>query len=133
VTETVQSNQGGKGGASSAALPISPTSRSDLRLLAAGLRRGWEFPETFLRVLPNALLEIVVKRDPDSQVYRYTPRERIAASRVLALMHGQNQKQADSSAPPTPQLHLHEHRHSVTLEDRRQTYLARLDHAGDGG
>jgi hypothetical protein len=100
-----------------------------MRLLERALRNNWELPETAYKSVPLAMLQLVMGRIEDGKKILEKPRTRIAAARVLALLHAQNQT-ADHAAQP-PQTHLHEHRHS--FEDRRQAYLARLAPTGDGG
>lgn len=84
--------------------------RGDARLIARALRERWEFPDGLLKSLPAALAIIVGKRTAAGD-YIHTARERIAAARVLALMHAQNQRDdpllPPPADPPAPQEIIH--------------------------
>ncbi len=116
---------GGRGGGA----PIELLTRRDANLMAEGLRRQWEFPEQAFKLVPMAMLQLIAARTADGKAYLESPKTRVAAARVLALLHAQNQK-----ADPVPQTHIHaiggEIIHSV--EDRRAAFLARLDRPGPG-
>lgn len=55
--------------------------RSDLRQYAAAVRRGWILPEKVHSFVPAMMLQIVAKGKH---------RDAIAAAKVLAVMHQQN-------------------------------------------
>lgn len=105
-------------------------SPSAVNLIGRAIRERWELPEQLYRILPLELLRLVTARDKLGNPIEQ-PRTRVAAARVLAVLHGQNQK-----ADPAPQTHIHAHAHAVTIQtadDRRAAFLARLDCPGDGG
>lgn len=128
-TSAVQRGAGGE-------IPPSPTppgTKHDPTLVARALRQQWHLPESLYRLLPLEMLHIVTARDAQQQPV-YKPRERIQAARVLAVLHAQNEAQHAAQHPaPQTHLHAHEHRHTLSLDDCRQAYLARLDPPGDGG
>ncbi len=79
-------------------------------------KAAWVIPEDLFTKLPLAMAEIAINGD--------CLRDRIAAAKVVAAMHGQNQKDDPATIP-------HEHRHTLTLEQRRQGILARIGSCGD--
>ena len=107
-----------------AAAAAADPARGELRLIERAVRQRWEIPESSFKVLPLEMLTIVASRESDGKTYRYKPRERIMAARVLTMIHAQNQ--ADSPATQT-HVHAHEHRIELSVEDRRAAFLTRLD------
>ena len=67
----------------------------DTRLIEKAVRKGWKLPEGLMDELPAALRQVAMNK-------KASHRNRIAASRVLVTMHGQNQ--ADD---PASQKHEH--------------------------
>lgn len=71
--------RGGLGGV------LSPTAGiRDTRLIDRAIREGWQIPPEVMREIPKRMYDIA--KDADA-----SPRNVIAASRVLCVMHGQNQ------------------------------------------
>lgn len=63
----------------------------DVRLIERAVRRGWKLPEGLMERLPEAMQKIALAKRGMS------PRNKIAATKALIAMHGQNQ--ADDPAP----------------------------------
>ena len=96
----------------------------DLRLIQRAVREGWKIPEGLLKALPAAMGQIVLQQNEAKTHFSYKPRERIQAARVLALLHGQNQRD-------DPAVQRHEHAHFLAIERRKQRLLERLNREGD--
>ena len=92
------------------------SSRSDLKRIEQALRNNWEMPEQVFRSLPDQLVNIVTNG---------SPREQIAAARVLVAMHAQN-----TAAQTRTVAHAHVHRVEATNDstagDRRAALAARI-------
>jgi hypothetical protein len=95
--------------------------RGDLQQVERGLRQGWEIPQQIYDVLPHVIANIVAKG---------TNREKIAAGRLLAVMHKQN-----NDSQPVIQQHQHQHLHAqvdaipVThenMDERKRQLAARI-------
>jgi hypothetical protein len=84
-------NIGGQGG-KSYAIDLA----KEPRLLERATRQGWKMPEGIMDRLPESMKDVALNK-------KASHRNRIAAARVLTVMHGQNQ--ADD---PAPQTHRHE-------------------------
>jgi len=59
--------------------------RSDMVLIGASIRRGWNIPEELKDALPKKLVQIIA--DPNS-----TNRTRISATRLLVIMEANNRQ-----------------------------------------
>jgi len=75
--------------------PSAPLEDVSPRLVAQAIRQGWDIPQTAMKLVPSAMLKIALdldkQTDPD-RVKARTDSERIQSSRVLTVMHAQNQK-----------------------------------------
>ncbi len=93
--------------------------RSDVRRLEQAVRHRWQLPEQLYLALPNQMMKLLVNG---------TPREQIAAARVLALLH-----QANEEATPRVAMVAHRHQHEImpvttgNINERRSELLARPD------
>jgi hypothetical protein len=95
-----------------------PAKRGDLRRYEQAIRHGWKIPDEIYRALPRVLATILAKG---------TAREQVAAARVLAQLHAQN-----NADQPRLSMVAHKHQHEVLpvaagdLNDRRRELLARV-------
>jgi hypothetical protein len=95
-----------------------PAKRGDLKRYEQAIRHGWEMPDEIYRALPRVLTTILAKG---------TAREQVAAARVLAQLHAQN-----NADQPRLSMVAHKHQHEVLpvaagdLNDRRRELLARV-------
>ena len=80
---------GGKGGNLEPA-----TQTSDTRMLEKAVRQKWDLPEGIMEKLPAAMAKIGLSS-------KASHRNRIAAARVLVVMHGQNEDDAPKSGQNT--------------------------------
>ena len=64
--------------------------RSDVRMLEQAVRHRWQLPEQLYAALPNQMLKLLVNG---------TPREQIAAARVLAMIDAANNAPTVRQAP----------------------------------
>lgn len=91
-------------------------SRSDLQMIGQAVRHRWHIPEQLYTALPMQLAALLAKG---------TPREKIAAAKVLAQIHGQNE--ADN---PIQVQHAHIHAVATSpetpIEDRRKIISDRI-------
>jgi len=92
--------------------------RSDMRMLEQAVRHRWELPASLYEALPLVLAKILSNG---------TAREQVAAARVLAQLHAQN-----NADQPRLSMVAHKHQHEVLpvaagdLNDRRRELLARV-------
>jgi hypothetical protein len=95
--------------------------RGDLKTIETALRRGWDIPDAIFDSLPKIVAQILLKG---------TNREKIAAGRLLAVLHKQN-----SDREPVIQQHQHQHLHAqvdaipVThenMDERKRQLAARI-------
>ena len=92
-------------------------SRSDMQMIGQAVRHRWQIPEQLYSALPMQLAALLAKG---------TPREKIAAAKVLAQIHGQNE------AADNPIQVQHAHIHAVAtspeapIEDRRKIISDRI-------
>lgn len=69
----------------------------DTRMIERAVKGGWDIPDVARKLIPTELTKIAVARNPDNTPYKaangenISPRNQIAAARVLALMNQQNQ------------------------------------------
>ena len=93
--------------------------RSDVRMLEQAVRNRWQLPEQLYVALPTQMMRLLAHG---------TPREQIAAARVLALLH-----QANEETTPRVAMVAHRHQHEIlpvttgNINERRSELLARLD------
>lgn len=91
-------------------------SRSDVRRIEQALRKNWQIPEAVYVGLPQKMARIVVEG---------SPREQVAAARVLIAMQAQN-----DAAQTKTVAHAHVHRVEATNDstagDRRAALAARI-------
>lgn len=73
--------------------------RSDLRMVEASIRKGWQIPDQLLEALPKVAGAMALKGKP---------RDQIAAMKVLLAMKDQNDK-----SQPSPQQIEHHHTHEL--------------------
>lgn len=98
--------------------------RYNMRMVGMALRKGWKIDEEALKQLPEQMLETALKAK--------SVRTRIAAAKVVILMHGQNIKlmelalKVDQHLNPTPKQHQHAHLHVHTEATQQQAELAAL-------
>lgn len=92
--------------------------RGDLRTIESALKRGWEIPDAVFESLPKIVAQILLKG---------SNREKIAAGRLLAVLHKQN-----NADQPVVQHHQHVHAHvpvPVTvdnIDERKRELAARI-------
>jgi len=92
--------------------------RSDLKRYEQAIRNNWDLPQSIYRALPTVLAKILTTG---------TAREQVAAARVLAQLHAQN-----NADQPRLSMVAHKHQHEVLpvaagdLNDRRRELLARV-------
>ena len=93
---------------------------SDIKRLEQAFRNQWEMPETIWRAVPQIMAKIIGTG---------TPRERVAAARVLVAMQSQNN-------PPQPKMSFvaHQHKHEApqpvnasNMDERRRQLRSRID------
>lgn len=98
-------------------------SRSDLALLKMAIQKGWQIPEQLLDALPKVA---------GTMALNGTPRERIAAMKVLLAMKAQNE---ENQRRGTPIEHRHVHElgpiTEANLAEHRARLLAELDCTGN--
>jgi len=78
--------------------------RSDVRMLEQAVRNRWQLPEQLYVALPTQMMRLLAHG---------TPREQIAAARVLALLHQANE---EAEHPAQVQV-MHAHVHQITGEE----------------
>ena len=93
--------------------------RADIARYGQAVRNQWELPQELYRSLPQAMQTVMEKG---------TDREKVAAARVLAQLHKQNE-----DAVPRVQYVAHKHQHEVRpvsagdFDERRRELRARAD------
>lgn len=98
--------------------------REHLRMIEMSVRRGWAIRDQAFTALPDAMLSLALDKGHD-------PRVRVAAGRVVVIMHGQNKDDEE------PRIREHHHVHDLgpvtleNMEDRKRALAARLDALGD--
>ena len=97
---------------------LQPMSRSDLRMMEQAVRQNWNIPDAIFKALPGVMAKILSDG---------SNREKVAAARVLAALHSQNQ-----AAQPRLSMVAHKHQHEVlppinpeNLNERRAELRAR--------
>lgn len=103
-TPKTEGSLGGQG-ATPSILPSASNERRDLRMLERAIKQKWKIDERAFEALPSAMLTIALDRGKED-------RNRIAAARVVATMHGQNQDEGKLAGD----LHLHQH-NEQTIND----------------
>ena len=95
-----------------------PVKRGDLKRYEQALRQRWELPDGIYRALPRAIA--IILRDG-------TPREKVAAARVMVQLQAQN-----NADQPRLSMVAHKHQHEVlppinpeNLNERRAELRAR--------
>ena len=95
-----------------------PMSRSDLRMMEQAVRQNWNIPDAIFKALPGVMAKILSDG---------SNREKVAAARVLAALHSQNQ-----ATQPRLSMVAHKHQHEVlppinpeNLNERRAELRAR--------
>ncbi len=110
----MEQNNNGHGGLGGQVQPANGA--RDTRMMERAVREGWDIPPAALKALPAQMIEIAIKRKTDGKP-AYSPRNRIAATRVLVAMHGQNQDD-----DPAEQKHVHTG--TIELQAVRQELLS---------
>lgn len=89
----------------------------DIRIIHTAVNNGWNIPHEIMATLPAAIAHIALHG---------SPRNRIAAGRLLVAMHGQNVRAAPRDRTVT---HVHELGPitETNLEEHRQRLLKRID------
>jgi len=97
---------------------LQPMSRSDLRMVEQAVRQNWSIPDAIFQALPGVMAQILSSG---------SNREKVAAARVLAALHSQNQ-----ATQPRLSMVAHKHQHEVlppinpeNLNERRAELRAR--------
>jgi hypothetical protein len=95
-----------------------PVKRGDLKRYEQALRQNWSIPDAIFKALPGVMAKIL--KDGSN-------REKVAAARVLAALHSQNQ-----ATQPRLSMVAHKHQHEVlppinpeNLNERRAELRAR--------